>query len=326
MRESLISQLEVITEEEQKILDGRNVSRTLYTTKKTFEVEAEKLLRDGRLIQVRTHTRFIDFPEHNHNYIEMMYVCQGKITHFIGGKEVVMEEGDFLILNQHVRHSICCASREDLGINFIALPEFFDIPLQMLQGNNVLADFLVDTLRQNSFSEKYLLFKLSGILEIENLMENIVYSLKNLGKNEEKINQLSMGLVFLHILNHIDKLDYTSPQNYKEIVLQTTLSYIDQHYKEANLSKLSEDLNQSLSVLSRMIKQNFGHTFQELVQRKKFQKAMTLLSETNLSIADIVAAVGYENSSYFYRRFQEKYHMSPREYRLTHQNGDQIRI
>ena len=48
MRKCLISQLEVITEEEQRILDGRDVSRTLYTTKKTFEVEAEKLLKNER--------------------------------------------------------------------------------------------------------------------------------------------------------------------------------------------------------------------------------------------------------------------------------------
>ena len=39
--------------------------------------EADKLLRGGRSISVRTHTRFTDFPTHKHNYLEMMIVLSG---------------------------------------------------------------------------------------------------------------------------------------------------------------------------------------------------------------------------------------------------------
>ena len=36
------------------------------------------------------------------------------------------------MLNQQVRHAIRRAEYEDIGINFIALPEFFEVPLSML--------------------------------------------------------------------------------------------------------------------------------------------------------------------------------------------------
>ena len=37
---------------------------------------------------------------------------------------------------------------------------------------------------------------------------------------------------------------------------------------------------------------------------------------TRLPVGDIITAVGYENTSYFYRTFSEMYGMTPREYRM----------
>lgn len=44
-------------------------------------------------------------------------------------------------------------------------------------------------------------------------------------------------------------------------------------------------------------------------------QAVYLLSNSKLSVSDIIESVGYDNSSYFYRIFKEKYGMSPKEYR-----------
>lgn len=50
-------------------------------------MDSAKMLREGKLIAVRTHTRFIHFPVHRHNFIEVLYVCQGQLTNVIGGRE-----------------------------------------------------------------------------------------------------------------------------------------------------------------------------------------------------------------------------------------------
>ena len=39
------------------------------------------------------------------------------------------------------------------------------------------------------------------------------------------------------------------------------------------------------------------------------------VKSTTLSVGDIILMVGYENTSYFYRIFTEKYGMSPKSYR-----------
>ena len=70
MQLALLEQLRKITEEERKILDGEaQVDKELYTSGKDFIVDSKKMLSEGKLITVRTHTRFVHFPAHRHNFI-----------------------------------------------------------------------------------------------------------------------------------------------------------------------------------------------------------------------------------------------------------------
>lgn len=335
MRQSLLRQLQIVTPEEQAYLDGAGmVQKDIYTSTGTtgrhpFEIDAQLFLQKRKLVTVRRHSRFLEFPVHNHNYIEIVYVCAGTLTHQIEGKELVMQQGDLLLLNQHARHSVKRAEHGDIGINFIALPEFFDIPFHMMKKQNVIADFLVGTLRQNNPLPQYLLFRLKSDQRIENLMENMISSLLDEGEREEEedvSNQYSMGLVFLYLLAHMDKLKQNSSQSYQDVVIQSTLKYIDSQYKTANLGRVAEDFHQSLPVLSKLIKKNTGFTFQELLMRKRFQKAVEFLVETNLPVDEIAVTVGYENLSYFYRQFKARYGMTPSRYRAEHKDDVRIKL
>lgn len=197
MDQWLFEQIQKITQEEQAYLDGEEqVNKEIYTKKQNFEIDCQLFLKQGKLITVRHHSRFIEFPEHKHNYIEIVYVCAGEIVHYIDGKVLSMQKGDLLLMNQNVKHSVKRAEMGDIGINFIALPEFFDIPLQMMRRQNMIADFLLGTLRQNNTVPQYLLFQLNEQKYISNLMENMISSVVYDSENEDIINQYSMGLFF----------------------------------------------------------------------------------------------------------------------------------
>lgn len=323
----LIERLQEITPEEQAYLDGNVfVKKDIYTTKDVFEIDYKLFLQQGRLVTVRHHSRFVAFPPHRHNYIEMMYVCCGTITHEIDGKELVLNKGDMLFLNPLVRHSVRRAEFGDIGINFIALPEFFELPCRMLGKQNVLIDFFTGILGQTASTPQYLLFQLRDQRPIENLMENMIASIVRENQNEDVINQYSMGLVFLYLMNHMDSLMDNSSQSYRDVLIQATLKYIDTQYKTASLTHIAEDFGQSASVFSRMIKQSTGFTFQELLIRKRCQKAVMYLVETDVPIEKIVSRIGYENQNHFYRQFKKWYGMTPGEYRAAHKTDERIRI
>lgn len=82
------------------------------------------MLEEGLLIAVRTHTRFVHFPAHKHNFVEVLYVCEGSLTNIIDGKKVIVNKGELLFLNQFTKHEILKAGQNDIAINFMVLPEF----------------------------------------------------------------------------------------------------------------------------------------------------------------------------------------------------------
>ena len=316
MHPELIKELSVITEEEQKILDGKDgIDPHLYTEKKELIVDCEKLLKKGKLIQVRPHTRFVRFPKHRHNYVEVIYMCQGSTTHIVDGDEVVLEEGDLLFLNQNAVQEILPAREEDIAVNFIILPEFFNMAFSMMgEEENMLKEFLVGTLCGKNEMTSYLYFHVADILPIQNLVENMVWTIFYDLSNKRSCNQITMGLLLLMLLNHMDKMETGSSRFDKELT-GVVLSYVEEHYKNGSLSELEEMLGYDVYWLSREIKKRTGKTYKELLQAKRMNQALYLLNSSTLPILDIIESVGYDNTSYFYRKFKEKYGMSPKEYR-----------
>ena len=56
-----------------------------------------------------------------------------------------------------------------------------------------------------------------------------------------------------------------------------------------------------------------GRTYKELLQKHRMETAARLLRRSDMNIQQIISLVGYENTSYFYRLFHERYGLSPRE-------------
>ncbi len=316
MHQELLKELSVITDEERRILDGHtDIEHDRYTEKKELIVDCEKLIQKGKLIQVRPHTRFVRFPKHRHNYVEVIYMCQGTTTHIVDGNRVVLEQGDLLFLNQHAVQEIEPAKEEDIAINFIIVPEFFNMAFSMMgDENNALKDFLIGTLCSKDGMTSYLYFHVADILPIQNLVENMVWTIFYDMGNKRSSNQITMGLLLLQLLNHMDKME-TGNSLFDMELIGTVLGYIEGHYRNGTLSELAKMMKYDVYWLSREIKKRTGKTYKELLQAKRMNQAAYLLSNSRLAVADIIESVGYDNSSYFYRKFKERYGVSPKEYR-----------
>lgn len=314
----ILNFLEKITDEEMNILSGKkNLIKSLYTDDEDFvQVDVNKFLKMGNLISIRAHTRFIDFPEHKHGYVEIMYVLKGSVTHIINGEEITLYKGDLLFLNCYASHGIRACKKDDIAVNFIIKPMFFDDALSMLDKNNYITNFIIDTLRNDTTRGQFLLFKTDGILPIENVLENLIYSIiTNKSLDEMNINKKLIGVLFMYLSDYTFILEKNSKVNNDEVLSRVIENYIETEYRTAKLSDISELLNISIFQVSRLIKLKFGQTFKEMLQNKRFSVAEKLLIETDLSIADIINNIGYENNSYFHRRFKEIFSLSPDQYR-----------
>ncbi len=318
MNQEILDRLGVITDEEREIINGRTeIDRNRYTEGQELVIDSKKMLEHGKMIRIRPHTRFVHFPKHKHNYIEVIYMCKGETVHFIDGEKVVLKTGELLFLNQHATQEILPAGEEDIGINFIILPEFFDTAFEMMgEEENLLRDFLVGCLCFDPRYASYLHFQVADVLPVQNLVENMVWTLLSDQPNKRSINQITMGLLFLQLMHYTDKISHTQESFEQKLIFQV-LTYIDENYKDGELTELSSLLSYNIYWLSRAIKRLTGRTYKELLQVKRLNQASVLLLNTRLSVTDISIAVGYDNTSYFHRIFRNYYGMSPKEYRAS---------
>lgn len=316
MNTTLLNQLKTITPEERDLLSGRSgIDRSIYMHENSAEVDSAFLLGKGKLITLRPHTRFVHFPQHTHNYVEMVYMCQGETTHIVNDTKVILKAGELLLLSQNATQEIFPAGEEDIAVNFIILPQFFDTTIDLIgEGENQIRDFLISCLKGNVEDVGYLHFRVSEILPVQNLIENLIWTLTNRQPNKRSVNQLTMGLLFLQLVSYTETLQTDSRLNDRRLLLQV-LRYIEDNYSTGTLSEISEALHYDACWLSREIKKETGRTFTELMQRKRLSQAAFLLKTTSMRVIDICQSVGYDNISYFHRIFRERYDTSPHRFR-----------
>lgn len=314
MNAKILKYLHGITPEEQAILDGRTtIDRDIYMQGRGNTINAKKLLAAGKLITIRPHTRFIHFPEHTHDYVEVVYMCSGVTTHIVNGKKILLEQGNLLFLNQSATHEVCKAGADDIAVNLIVLPDFFVTTLSFIgEEETPLRKFLVGCLCGMDYGPGFLHFDVSEVIPIQNLVENLMWTLLQDTPNKRKMSQMTMALLFMQLMGHTDSL---LTEGQEEAAIFKVLRYVESNYTNGSLAELADLLHYDISWLSREIKQKTGKTYTQIVQEKRLAQAAFLLKNTNQNVADISVAVGYENISYFHRIFAAAYKKSPKHYR-----------
>lgn len=319
MREEVIRRLSPITAEEQAILSGAAVDMSLYNRSGHAVMEQKQLLPNGSRFGIRTHTRFVDFPKHSHSYVEMIYQVQGSTTHVINSSDALtLQAGNLLFLGRGTEHAILAAGAGDIAVNFILIPSFFDNAAISLGGSSALSVFLKNNLSSSPAHRAHLLYNVSGAPVLENLLENLILlELEGSPLLRQELQQETLDLLLRHLSGQSGRLVAASRQEREQAAVLYTLSRIETDV-HCSLSELAEEQGMELSALSRLIRKHTGCTFTELLHTARFNRAVTLLKETDLSVVEIAVAVGYENTAFFYRRFAQRFNCTPAEYRSKH--------
>ncbi|ENH97010.1 AraC family transcriptional regulator [Gracilibacillus halophilus YIM-C55.5] len=319
MDSKLLEELMKETDEERAIQEkNQTVNKAIYTdVTSNFVIQSKKFLQD-ELIMIRKHPRYIDFPNHSHDYIEMNYVFQGSLRQKIGDKEMTLNQGDILLLNQHIEHELYACGKNDIVINFIIDPGFFDYILANLSegfSQNQMMQFLMNSMFAYSQKGEFLYFPVASSLRVQELMEQILNEMtfgQFLSKSKRKF---LMGLLIIELIQTQQQNQQSTEHEEEQKFLQEVFRYIEENYPYANLQDLADIFYQSVYWTSKQIKRLTNQNFKDLLQEKRLLVAKNLILHSDMSMQAIAEAVGYENISYFYRLFKKKYGWTPRSYK-----------
>ena len=310
MEQYILERLSRESEEEIGIKEGELLNRKIYSSGEDFVINEARLFGGKSGISVRTHTRYTDFPTHKHNYIEMMIVLSGSITHRVEDESIRLSKGEILILNKHISHSVDRSGESDIGVNIIMSDGFIGSVAAELSGT-VFSSLIKENQKERG-EPMYLCFTTGGRKYIDNVIENLLFELTSESPEITVMTKtVSLLLHYLSIENAELLLSGSLPKDKDSKRRLEIISYVKNNYRTASLEELGERLYLTPPYLSKITKEYFGKSFKELVVDERMERAREMFLGSALSVGDVIRSVGYENESYFHREFKKRYGTTP---------------
>lgn len=101
--------------------------------------------------------------------------------------------------------------------------------------------------------------------------------------------------------------------------ITTATKFMEAHMEESiTLTDVAESMYLSPAHFSRLFCSRTNTTFRAFLNERRLIRARHLLENTDLSVADIAARVGYREANSFTRLFRNAAGMSPSQYRKEH--------
>lgn len=283
----------------------------------------EELTHQNQMFPI---TEFVDhfdvfpnggFPSHWHHELELQIILKGRAEYQVNGIPYIVDEGCAIYIGPEAIHQARQLVPGTIGYDVVFLPrilvnlihnincEAYALPLTTRQpdafvitparkeGHNIL-EFLKRMYYTESTHSVYELF----------LMENLVGIWRNL----------------LAIFPQREDLA-DNGKRLRERRMKCMLDYIHLNYHQAiTVQDVSAAANVSKSECFRCFSELSKTTPVEYISKFRLSQAAQLLITTEKSMSDICYLVGFNDTSYFAKRFKEQYGISPKAYRAKNHN------
>ncbi|WP_069986806.1 AraC family transcriptional regulator [Massilioclostridium coli] len=254
---------------------------------------------------------------HNHNFFELFYVYKGSCLNILPEKEMVLSEGDFMLLNPNALHSPFTPSDENTIINIIIKPSVFeDVMLSLIADNKLFSNFFVNYLYHINMTSNYLYFPKDDEYPTKFIVDMLIKEYISHDICCTSVMQAILVKLFATLSRSYRKLNQEILDDTpKSQLVVDIIAYINQNISNVSLKSLSEQFQYSTSYISKIITNYTGKNFSDIVHFLRLNQSKKYLENKNLTINEITQMVGFSDANYFYKVFKARFHMSPSEYR-----------
>ena len=247
---------------------------------------------------------------HDHDFYELMGVLRGKATHRVAGRPTPLSAGDLVLVRPNDRHAIEVASGRKLEFVNVAFPPTLWESFCSLAGKE----------------RHFMSWQMAEMPPLIRLPEPIRSSCATeleriLGAFSAFPSRLDLFRLWSAVLPMLLPTTVVTPlteAQHQPSWLQHALRSVQEADNlRAGLSRFVRLSGVSKGHLARTLKRHHGQTPTGFINELRLTRAAMLLASTSAPIGEIACDCGFENLSYFYRRFRQRFGQTPRLFRLT---------
>ena len=271
-------------------------------------------------------TEDCNIVKHRHEFVQIIYMCKGKLKHAINENVFDVYKGDIFIIPPYVPHYFIVDQEEKHElIEFEFMPEFINERFSENLKNNSFMDFayLEPFFVSENEIKPRLNLKGSIQIEVEGILCEIIREYMKRESDFELIIK-AMLLKLLVIVGREFKRDIIGTETHSlferhKEALYTSISYIKSNYNtDLTLEEAAKVALLSQSYYRYLFKQLTLKTFTEYLNDLRISKAIELLkANLNMKILEICYEVGYNNINYFNKIFRQVTGTTPTSFRKS---------
>lgn len=245
------------------------------------------------------NTSFQSVRMHHHTFFELHFCIEGELTYTTPTGEWQVPKGSGLLISPHMRHMVRCS------------PDFFKISLAFaVEEDTPLYAPLVE--------------KSNTVFEIsDEVRKTVEFILDEAQKNSEYSETLTYARL-LELVCRMADLPRRRPERRAEGEERDERLFKAKCYIDDNgdafltCADVASYCHISEKQLKRLFLKYEGCSLLAYIHQRKREDAERLVSESDLSFADIGEMLGFSSVAYFHRFFTEHVGMTPGDYRRTH--------
>ena len=246
---------------------------------------------------------------HFHEDIEIMTIKQGHLAYYVNGKELLLNEGDTIVVNSNQIHYNLCVNGE-VAKYVIAI-----INPRILSGSVAVEMQAIRPITENP-DIPYLRFRY--INEYTEQMRDLVLGLPGIRHDPFQITKQ-----FYQIWDIIRKQASSYGAPAEEIIsdprmqsFKAMMHFISDNYqRQIKLDDIAQSGNVSKSLCNTLFHQYVSESPINYLMHLRCRKVAELLRSGNMPMSQIAALTGFGGVSYMSETFRKFFEKSPREYR-----------
>lgn len=285
--------------------------------KQSYVREEEECIKPDLVRRGFEFFRYRDLPAlcraadvHIHDAIEFVYLVEGSVVVAVDDCEERLLPGDMIMIRSRGVHSM---RTENCQVNKYYTLKVRPKLIRNMSPKNLLGKV---AFRFNVFNPELKRVWRADELRDTDILRGYCELMEKCELNDE-LNDISMLISVTTVLYGVLNAGEFESINSDAGEIYESIMYINENYAEdITAEQIAEQVNMSYSYFAKSFKAATGKTFKEYLNMTRINEAEQLLASTDMSVAEVAAACGYNNASYFislYKQLKGKTPLSERK-------------